>query len=105
MNDERLKQIKERLEAARPKYGFITAMLGSGDHLCTAIVAEDSQTGNKDFIADLFPDYVMNNLGDGNSEYLDIRFEGHHARMKFFKSVFDDMDYLLDLLDTIPQTD
>jgi len=99
MDEQKLQEIKKRLYDARPRYKIISASMGSGSHLCTAIVAEDETTGHKDFIVDIFPDYVVDNIGEVYPQYLDIGFDGHHARMKFFQSVFDDMDYLLSCLE------
>lgn len=91
---DKLEEIKQRLDAARPKYDYLHAAMGSGNHLCTSIVSENKEDGKLDFVCDIWPDYVAENMGDGN-RYLDIGFDGHHARMRFYKNVFADMDYLI----------
>lgn len=98
MSNKTLSEIKERLEAARPAYEFIDAIMGSGQMVCTAVAAEDGQTGHKDFIADVCPDYVINNLGDEWPKYKDIGFDGQHARIAFLKHVWADMDHLLETI-------
>lgn len=77
----------------------IRAILGSGDNLCTAVVAENPDNGYLDFIADIFPVYVRNNLGEGEGKYHDIGVSGHLARLHFLKHVFADMEYLLSLVE------
>lgn len=100
MDKDKLAEIRDRVEAARPKYKNITAIIGSGHNLCTAVAAECQETGNMDFIADIFPDYVKDSLGNNGHQFCDIGFDVHLARMKFLENVFDDIDYLLGLLDT-----
>ncbi len=48
-----LAEIKARADAATP--GPWSAVLGSGAHLCTAIVGADGET----VVADLLPDWVL----------------------------------------------
>lgn len=101
MNDEtkqRLIEIKKRLDAAKPvvENVHVHSVLGSGSGLCTAIVAEDIETGAVDFIADIFPEYVKTGLNNG--DFIWISATQHIDRLKFFENVFDDIGFLLELL-------
>lgn len=97
---ERIKKIRERLNNAKPaeRFSDIHAIIGSGNHLCTAVVAEDEDCGELDFIADIYPEYVQEDEGNPKT-YFQISAETHIARLKFLENVFSDMDYLLSLLE------
>lgn len=97
--NQRIEEIKKRLDAARPKFDFMTAVLGSGDNLCTAVAAESEEDGSMDFIADVYPRYVSSNHGSGSGKWLDIGIDTHLARIDFLKNIFTDVDYLLALLE------
>lgn len=97
LTDEQLNAIEARANAATPPPW--TAMLGSGEHVCTGITRE-AQTPEElnTLIADLMPDYFDQAGLAGDSQLptiLDGRLVDHRPNMDFIMAARDDVPRLV----------
>jgi hypothetical protein len=93
-------EVTSALETIRLRLATITpgewcSVLGSGDHLCTAIASDISGEEHSTFICDCLPDYVM---PDGNGFTLPT---DHVPNLKFIEHAPNDIAALLYLIDNL----
>ena len=88
LSAEELDAIEARANAATPAPW--TAMLGSGNHLCTGIHYEDIATGTSTLIADTLPDYFLD-----ETQVIGWPPKDHVQNMEFIMSARSDVPRLV----------